>query len=121
MDRLNRDELFYCIVDGKEEEALRLLAQTEDVNRQDKNVYSYLHIAVQEGRNRIVAALLERGAEVDIRDQFGKTPLMVAVFSYKHNGRSCIDLLLEYGADRSLQANSGVSCEKLAQMIGFVW
>lgn len=50
-DRLGRDELFYKIVDGYEEDVIKQLDEMEEVNFKDANGYSYLHIAVQSPPN----------------------------------------------------------------------
>ena len=93
MDKLNRDELFYKIADGDEDAALEMLSACENPDFQDKNGYSYLHIAAQSGMARVVEYLLSHGAEVDIMDKFGKTPLMVALIGY-NGDRTIVDILL---------------------------
>lgn len=117
MDRLGRDELFYKIVDGHIKDALEILDEVENVDIKDKNGYSYLHIAVQCGSVEIIRKLLSKGADINIADNFGKTPLMIAIWYYKGD-RTIIDLLLENGADKEMSANSGMSCRQLAAMKG---
>lgn len=117
MDRLGRDELFYIIADGYEEEVLKQLDEMEEVNVKDKNGYSYLHIAVQSGAVNVIRKLLTQGADINIVDKFGKTPLMVAIAGY-NGDRTIIDLLLENGADIEMCANSGMSCRQLASIKG---
>ena len=74
-----------------------------------------LHAAVA-GRNaEAVAAILDRGADANARQQAGYTPLMGAASS----GRADIaDLLLDRGADRSLLSDDGKSAEIIAQEHG---
>ena len=90
MDRLGRDELFYKIVDGHIKDALKILDEVENVDIKDKNGYSYLHIAVQCGSVEIIRKLLSKGADINIADNFGKTPLMIAIWYYKGD-RTIID------------------------------
>lgn len=117
MDRLGRDEIFYKIVDGYEKEVIKKLDEMKEVNFQDANGYSYLHIAVQSESVNVIRKLLTKRADINIVDKFGKTPLMVAIFRY-NGDRTIIDLLLENGANLDMQAKSGVSCRQLASMKG---
>lgn len=117
MDKLGRDDLFYCIADSNEQRALELIEQIKDIDYQDKNGYSYLHIAVQSGLLIVVEKLLVKGAKVDIIDKFGKTPLMVAVSGY-NGDRTLIDLLIRSGADINRKNETGISAQKVAEMKG---
>jgi ankyrin len=59
---------------------VELLAEKgANVNHQDKNGMSPLHIASRSGAVDIVSVLLERKAQVDMSSSDGKTPLHVAV------------------------------------------
>jgi ankyrin repeat protein len=53
--------------------------QGVDINAVDGNGQTALHIAAGQSSERIVAALVERGAKLDIKDQQGRTPLDVAM------------------------------------------
>lgn len=117
MDKLERNELFYKIADNKEQEALDLLQNEECINYQDSNGYSYLHIAVDRGMINVVRKLVERGADIEIRDKYGKTPLLVAISSFEGD-RTIIDYLLKRGADKKAKTDKGISCEQIARMVG---
>ncbi|KAK2759100.1 hypothetical protein FQN54_003199 [Arachnomyces sp. PD_36] len=58
--------------------------------------------------------LLERGADIELRDLFGQTPLHLAVTaegpSKVYWKREIVKLLLEYGADPNAKDHSGSSC-----------
>lgn len=118
MDRLGRDDLFYKIADFKENEALSMLSDIDDVNFQDKNGFSYLHIAAQSKLSKVVEALLQKGAQVDIRDKFGRTPLIISILNY-NGDRTIIDMFLKYEADPDIAVPSGMTARKLADNIGF--
>lgn len=65
----------------------------------------------------ITQQLIRKGANIDIRDKFGKTPLMVAINAYLGNDEM-IKMLIENGADKEQKTNAGVSCVQLAKMKG---
>ena len=116
MDKLGRDELFYKIIDV-DVSALEMLDTVENINFQDSNGYSYLHAAVQSGSLEMIKKILNKGADINIKDKFGKTPLMVAISGY-NGDNSIIRLLIENGADKETRANSNISCIQLAKMKG---
>ncbi len=117
MDRMGRDELFYKIIDQDKETALLMIDDAANVNFQDVNGYSYLHAAVQSESIEIIDKLICKGAYIDIKDKFGRTPLIIAISGYS-NDRSVIDFLIKSGADTETKMNSGVSCMQLAKMKG---
>lgn len=117
MDKLGRDELFYKIIDRDTFNALNMIDHVENVNFQDINGYSYLHAAAQSELKEIIEKLLNKGADIDIKDKFGRTPLMIAISGYGNN-RTIIDLLITNGADKEARANSNVSCIQLAKIKG---
>lgn len=82
IDKLGRDDIFYKIVDKKENEVLQIFDNNINVNFQDQDGNSYLHVAVQSNSINIINKLLERGAYIDIKDRYGKTPLMIAISCY---------------------------------------
>ncbi|MDX2227565.1 MAG: ankyrin repeat domain-containing protein [Verrucomicrobiae bacterium] len=56
-----------------------------------------LHAACDHGREGIVKMLVDRGADVNVRDWFGNTPLHFAVQKRKKGNTVC--LLIDHGAD----------------------
>ena len=117
MDKLGRDELFYKIIDQDNINALSMIDNVVNVNFQDVNGYSYLHAAAQSELIEIIDKLLKRGAYIDIKDKFGRTPLMIAISGYGKD-RSVVDFLIANGADKEAKANSNISCMQLAEMKG---
>lgn len=86
-----------------------------DVNEQDNEGFSALHLAAQENRKDIVRILLDHGATVDIKDNHGNTPLMRALDSCYEalttnipDPGAIIKMLLQAGADPKSQNNYGV-------------
>ncbi|MDE6626242.1 MAG: ankyrin repeat domain-containing protein [Lachnospiraceae bacterium] len=117
LDKMGRDALWYAIA-GCEDRALKMLKRAENINFQDSNGYSYLHIAVQEGFPKAVDRLIKLGCMVDLRDKFGRTPLWIAV-SFYNGDDAVIQKLIEAGADVNAENNHGVSCMALAQKKGY--
>ena len=69
-----------------------------------------LHAAFEEGSVEAVEALLDGGADVDIRDEFGETPLMSAIIKGPSTSLAkTIDVLLDGGADPNIQDVNGNS------------
>ncbi|ACL75846.1 ankyrin repeat domain-containing protein [Ruminiclostridium cellulolyticum] len=117
LDEVGRDAIFYKIIDKEFGEAKQLLESTKNVNFQDENGYSYLHCAAQVKSIEIATLLINKGAIIDIQDKYGKTPLMVAISDYNGDDKM-IKLLLEYGANKEMENNYGISAIKVAAMKG---
>lgn len=61
--------------------------------------------------------LVEKGAEVNARDDYGNTPLFRA--EYESNGDTGIQCyLIKNGADESIENNHGVSSVNLRETMG---
>ncbi len=61
------------------------------------------------------ASLLTYGAEINARDNKGRTPLMYAVMNKRN---VVIDLLLNKGGDVNVQDNNGITVLEMAQQSG---
>ncbi len=69
------------------------LANGADPNWQDKTGYTALHYAAREGRIEAISLLVEHGADLNLENNGGKTPLDLAT------NDTVIDLLIELGAE----------------------
>jgi ankyrin repeat protein len=79
------------------------LISNNPANIQDNDGHTAVHYAVESQKNEnILRLLLEHRVNVDMPDQFGKTPLHSAV--EKHHG-SLVSLLLQHNADVNIQDN----------------
>ena len=79
-------------------------------NNINKGGYTPLASALLHGNEKISRLLIERGANLNNKDNKGNTPLM-----YTNDGEiDIVELLLENGADPTLQNNDGKSAYELA-------
>ena len=83
-----------------------LVANGANINTQDENDFSALHIATQEKHTDMVLYLLRNGANVNIRDKFGNPPIMRI---NRSTPRELFSILMENGADVDLKNIAGVS------------
>ncbi len=80
----------------------RLVEGLPDINQQDKSGLTYLTVAVRQFKADIVHIFLENGANPNICDNLGVSPLAYAFLKYLPDTEPIIRLLLQYGADPSL-------------------
>lgn len=68
---------------------------------------SALHLATETGSPETIAVLLDAGADPDLADNRGRTPLHVCAGSSSKKAAECARVLLEKGANASLPDESG--------------
>ncbi len=73
------DSIQKLIMDGKYEEAKDLFKTKTDINAQDENGDSALHIAARVNESDLITFLVIKGADTEITNNDGETPLLVAV------------------------------------------
>jgi len=71
--------------------------------------------AVLAADHETVRALLHSGADVNARDRFGQTALMLAAH---HGHAALVGLLIEHGADLNVRAKYGLSALMLSVIAG---
>jgi ankyrin repeat protein len=95
-----RTPLMFAVELGRAAALRTLLERGADVHAvvlgQEVTRWTALHFAAYENQPECAAALLEYGAQVDVRDAGGRTPLMWAAL---WAGAPLVRLLLEHGAD----------------------
>ncbi len=82
--------LMLAVAFGEKETAQSLLEKGANVNAQDKDGVSSLHLAVFRELPEMVELLISHGANTALTDEVGRTPKMVA----KENGLSEIEAML---------------------------
>ena len=96
-------------------EALRReIAAGLDINEADNAGMTPLHHACIEKSYEAAEVLLQAGAAVGLQDKWGNTPLGHAVYG-KDGTVDLVRLLVEYGADPTVENNKGNSPLTLAQ------
>jgi ankyrin repeat protein len=116
MDEYGRTPLHYAAKRGDRADVERLLAEGSDPNAQDDNRWTALHFAIQAVSVPCTEVLATAGADVDVRDAYGNTPLWKAVMGSRGDG-TLINLLRRAGADPNVANESGVSPVGLARTI----
>ncbi|XP_071763948.1 fibronectin type 3 and ankyrin repeat domains 1 protein [Centroberyx gerrardi] len=71
-----------------------------------------MRVSAVTGNAEVASLLLRAGADVNVRDRDGKTPLMIAVLN---NHEDLVKLLLENGADRLVKNEFGSSAKEMAK------
>jgi hypothetical protein len=100
-DGYGRTPLINCVLNGDSDLVSWLIDQGADVNLQDKAGYSALHFAGQERAVEIASILLSKGANPNLIDIHGNSPLWTAIFNAKHPSQEqgVVVLLLKCGAN----------------------
>jgi predicted ATPase with chaperone activity len=74
-----RDRMEKMIMTSNIEECLALIEPDTDLSDLSETGTTMMHAAARIGRCDVIEALLDAGADVDMRDEDGKTPLFVSV------------------------------------------
>ena len=91
-----------------------LLGQGINVNMQDKNKNTALHIAVEKDNDTVCKMLLQHGALPNVQNKQKQTSLHLAV---KKQSTSLINLLMEFGANPTILDSNKRTPIKLAERL----
>lgn len=84
-----------------------------DINEVDDDGRAPLHRAIDLGDEDLARRLVEAGADVDLCDRWGNTPLWRAVY-HAPDTAAIVEVLLEHGADPTVKNNHFISPIDLA-------
>ena len=103
-DRFNRDEMFYRLANydlktEPNEKIIEDLKKVSDPNFQDRQGTSYLHIACQGHYLDAIEALLDMGANPNINNKRGLSPIMSAIGRINERNPMILELMLKHGLD----------------------
>lgn len=85
-----------------------LIENGASIDERDMQGLSALHCAVISNAADVAEYLIKQGADINARDNFGNPPLMRAALNV-----NMIKLLLDYGADVTLENKRGATLEKI--------
>ncbi|XP_060789001.1 fibronectin type 3 and ankyrin repeat domains protein 1 [Neoarius graeffei] len=74
-----------------------------------------MRVSAVSGNSTVASFLIRAGADVNVRDKDGKTPLMMAVLN---NYEQLVSLLLNHGADQDVKNEFGSGAPKMAKAFG---
>jgi len=104
-DRDERILLSTSLIEDKNSLFQKLISIGADVNTQDTQGLTALHLAALHNRFDYVQALIDADADIESRDAQGNTPLWHAVMS---NSAEVIEILKNSGASLKATNNHGV-------------
>ena len=100
------------VASGNQQKLRECLSEGGDPNETDNNGVAALALAAMRGDDACAKVLIEYGANVDVTDSNGWSPLMHAVTQGKQ--LPCVQVLLDAGADVGLKLKSGIGIDTLA-------
>ena len=95
----NRDEVFFRLGVEKSEDLLQTLRNVKNPNFQDDKGISYLHRACQAHNVEAIKILLELGANPNINDLQGTSPILEAIGRINENNNEILEIMLQHGLD----------------------
>uniref|UniRef100_A0A1A9WJ39 ANK_REP_REGION domain-containing protein n=1 Tax=Glossina brevipalpis TaxID=37001 RepID=A0A1A9WJ39_9MUSC len=105
-------DLVWSIKNGELDQVqLALEAKSHDVNSELNGRYP-LHYAADYGQYDVLEYLINKGANINIMDKHGITPLLAAIWE---GHTKCVKLLLEKGAEQNGQTPDGKSYVEAAE------
>lgn len=93
----SRDEIFCRLGFEKSDDLLQKLRNVDDPDFQDDKGISYLHRACQSHYLEAVEVLLEAGANPNINDKRGFSPVLEALGAMNEKNNDILELMLQHG------------------------
>ncbi len=104
---MSETKLEKAVLSGQKKKVEKLLASGEDIDERTSNYCTPLSLAVRENKTEIVKLLLEKGANMEIMDTNGLSPLGEAVL--ESNTYNIAKLLIEKGANINIKNRKGLT------------
>ena len=105
-DGEGRTALINSVIEKKFNFIQWLIENGANINYQDRIGYSVLHFIGQNQMIELAKFFLEKGADPNLQDIHGNTPLWTAVFNSKET-KEIVRLLLRYHADPNIENKHG--------------
>lgn len=112
---LKADKLFEQLpnVEYFDNDIDKALKETDDVNKKYGDAQkTLLHYSIEDWNTNAILQLLEKGADIDAQDRYGRTPLMT---SENMNNLEAAEILLKRGANPNLGDINGVTALRMAR------
>ena len=93
----NRDEIFFRLGVEKSDDLLQKLRNVDNPDFQDDKGMSYLHRACQSHYLEAIEILLELGANPNINDERGISPVLKAIGTMNEKNNDILELMLQHG------------------------
>jgi ankyrin repeat protein len=96
-------------------EALKANLSSGNIDEQDEETgFTALHVCAQNGNAEMTKILLENGASVNIKDNYGNTALFKAVF-FSNGKTEIIKMLIDSGSNPEDKNDAGMTPRRLAE------
>ena len=93
----NRDEIFCRLGYEKSDDLLQKIRNVDNPDFQDDKGMSYLHRACQSHYLEAIEILLELGANPNINDERGISPVLKAIGTMNEKNNDILELMLQHG------------------------
>eukprot|EP00794_Sanderia_malayensis_P018196 gene18196-20012_t len=107
---MSSDSVVWAIKNG-DLDALKDADIEKNVNAKIMNGRMPIHFAADYGQLEVLKFLVDQGADINLKDDHGITPLLAAIFE-EH--ASCVKYLLSKGARKDFKAPDGSSYSECA-------
>ena len=92
-----RDEIFFWLGVEQSDDLLQKIKTVENPNFQDDNGISYLHRACQSHYLEAIELLLNLGADPNMNDKRGFSPILSAIGRIHENNNTILEMMLQHG------------------------
>ena len=92
-----RDEIFFRLGVEQSDDLLQKIKTVENPNFQDDNGISYLHRACQSHYLEAIELLLNLGADPNMNDKRGFSPILSAIGRIHENNNTILEMMLQHG------------------------
>lgn len=115
---LGRDEIFWLMGQKESPELLEMIRALENVDFQDDEGTSYLHIAALGHKLEAITLLLEKGADPNRPDKRGRFPILYALGRRNVRNPVILRVFLEHGLDLELPKRDGLTIRETILSFG---